>query len=38
MMRLPSGFKADFWQVEVTTKVPISSIQMATSAKELSLV
>lgn len=35
LIRLPSGFKADFWQVEVTSRVPISSIQMATSVKEL---
>lgn len=38
LMRLPSGFKADFWQVEVTTKVIISSIQTATSVKELASV
>ena len=35
MMRLPSGFKADFWQVEVSGRVAISSIQMGTSAREL---
>lgn len=35
-MRMPSGFKADYWQVEVETRVSIRSIQMATSPKELS--
>jgi len=38
MMRLPSGFKADFWQIEVAGRVSISSIQMATSARELASV
>lgn len=38
LMRLPSGFKANFWQIEVTTKVIISSIQVATSVKELASV
>lgn len=37
-IRLPSGFKASYWQVEVTTKVIISSIQMATSMRELASV
>jgi len=35
LMRLPSGFKADFWQLEITSRVSISSVQVATSAKEL---
>lgn len=34
-MRLPSGFKADFWQVEVTSKAVISSVQLATASREL---
>lgn len=38
LMRLPSGFKADFWQVEFEHRVKILSFQMATSAKELSKV
>jgi len=33
--RLPSGFKADFWQFEVEARVQIDVIQVATSAKEL---
>ena len=37
-MRAPSGFKANFWQVEVTSRVIISSIQMADTAKELARV
>ena len=37
-IRLPSGFKADFWQIEITTRVSISSVQMATSMKELASV
>lgn len=36
IMRLPSGFKADFWQVELEHRVRIASFQMATSVKELS--
>ena len=35
MMRLPSGFKADFWQFEVEGKAIIYNIQIATSAREL---
>lgn len=38
LMRLPSGFKADFWQVEVETRVILWSVQMATSARELASV
>jgi hypothetical protein len=33
--RLPSGFKADYWQFEVEARVQIDVIQVATSAKEL---
>jgi hypothetical protein len=36
--RLPSGFKADFWQFEVEARVQISSMQVATSAAELAAV
>jgi hypothetical protein len=35
LMRLPSGFKADYWQVELETVIRVNSVQMATSAKEL---
>jgi len=38
LIRLPSGFKADFWQIEITTRVTISSVQMASSVKELASV
>lgn len=34
-MRLPSGFRATYWQVEVEGVVPVYSIEFATSAKEL---
>ncbi len=34
-IRLPSGFKASFWQVEVEGATQINSVEMATSAKEL---
>jgi hypothetical protein len=37
-MRLPSGFKAEFWQLEFESRVDILSVQMATSVKELSRV
>lgn len=33
--RLPSGFKADFWQFEIEARVQVDAIQAATSAKEL---
>lgn len=33
--RLPSGFKADFWQFEVEARVQVDVIQVATSSKEL---
>jgi hypothetical protein len=35
LMRLPSGFKADYWQVELETLIRINSVQFATSVKEL---
>ena len=35
MMRLPSGFKADKWQVELTSAQNIYSFKMAGTAKEL---
>jgi hypothetical protein len=35
LMRLPSGFKADYWQIEIETAIKINSVQMATSVKEL---
>jgi hypothetical protein len=35
MFRLPSGFKATFWQIEVESHATIYSIETATSAKEL---
>jgi len=35
LMRLPSGFKADFWQFEIEARVRISSLQAASSVKEL---
>lgn len=38
LMRIPSGFKAEFWQLEVEARVKIRNIQIATSAKELSSV
>jgi len=38
LMRLPSGFKAEFWQLEFESRVDILSVQMATSVKELSRV
>jgi hypothetical protein len=34
-MRLPSGFKATFWQIEVQAHVQIRNIEIATTAKEL---
>lgn len=35
LLRLPSGFKADFWQFEVTAQVEISSIQFGSTPKDL---
>lgn len=34
-MRLPSGFKAQHWQVEVEARVRVNEIEFATTAKEL---
>lgn len=36
--RLPSGFKADFWQFEIEARVQVDSMQMATSPSELKMV
>lgn len=36
--RMPSGFKAEFWKVEIEGQVKTKSFQMATSVKELSIV
>lgn len=36
--RMPSGFKAEFWQIEIEAIVKVKSFQMATSVKELSVV
>ena len=36
--RLPSGFKADFWQFEVEARVQVDVMQMATAAHELASV
>lgn len=38
LIRIPSGFKADFWQIEITSRVIISSVQIATASKELASV
>ena len=38
IIRLPSGFKADYWQIEFESNVRINSFQMATSVKELKAV
>jgi len=35
MFRLPSGFKASFWQFEIEARVHVTNVQLATSAKEL---
>lgn len=35
LMRLPSGFKASIWQIEVTGRVRIDKIEMAGTDKEL---
>lgn len=34
-MRMPSGFRATYWQIEIEGRVRITSIETATSAKEL---
>jgi hypothetical protein len=33
--RLPSGFKATWWQVEIEARILLNNIEMATTAKEL---
>ena len=38
LMKLPSGYKADFWQFEIEARVRIFSIEVASSAKELKTV
>lgn len=35
LFRLPSGFKATFWEVEIEARVRIHSVEIATTAKEL---
>ena len=35
LIRLPSGFKAMFWQVELETAMRVYSVEIATAAKEL---
>lgn len=35
MARLPSGFKASKWEIEVTSDMPITQILMATTGQEL---
>ncbi|HXO47874.1 MAG TPA: hypothetical protein VN897_11410, partial [Mycobacterium sp.] len=35
LMRILSGFKAETWQFEITARVPISNVQVATSVKAL---
>jgi hypothetical protein len=37
-IRLPSGFKAQYWQVEIEGRVQINEIEVATTAKELTSV
>jgi hypothetical protein len=38
LMRLPGGFKANFWQFEIEARVRVFSFQAASSAKELTSV
>jgi hypothetical protein len=35
VFRLPSGFMAFGWQIEVVSRVPIFSIELASTMKEL---
>lgn len=35
MARLPSGFKAQKWQIEVTGDIPVQQVTMATAGREL---
>jgi hypothetical protein len=37
-MRLPSGFKAQHWQIEVEARVRLTEVELATTAKELASV
>ena len=34
-IRLPSGFKATFWQIELESRVQLESVEVATTAREL---
>ena len=38
IIRLPSGFKSEFWQFEIEGRVDVSSVQLAVSARELASV
>lgn len=38
LMRLPSGFKAAFWQFEIEARVRVYSLEVASSVKELRVV
>lgn len=38
LLRLPSGFKSEFWQIEVEARVEITGIQFASTARELAAV
>jgi hypothetical protein len=38
MIRLPSGFKAEIWQIEIVSRLAVLSINLASTAKELRLV
>lgn len=35
LMRLPSGFKASYWQIEIEARTQLRRIEFATTAKEL---
>jgi len=35
LMRVPSGFKADYWQLEFNTQLQIMNVQLGTSVKAL---
>lgn len=35
IMKLPSGFKAHYWQVEIEARVRVFSVEVASSAKEM---
>ena len=35
LFRLPSGFKATWWQVEIEARIQVNNIEVATAAKEL---